>query len=80
MRQVGAEVLRDLRSPETIAVVTAALEAAEQDDLLVVLAQTLAMRRIIEAGPLLAAKADTTANETNARLLRCRADQLASAR
>ena len=80
MRQVGAEVLRDLRSPETIAVVTAALEAAEQDDLLVVLAHTLVMMRVVEAGPQLAAKADTTANETLAGLLHRWADQLAPGR
>ena len=79
MRQVGAEVLRDLRSPETIAAVTTALEAAEQDDLIVVLAHTLAMMQVVEAGSLLAAKADTTNNETLAKLLRRWADQLASA-
>ena len=76
IRQIGADVLRDLRDPATIPTITAALNDAQDDDLTAVLAHTLTMLQATGAAELMRTKAEATTNQTLTQLLRRWANQL----
>jgi hypothetical protein len=76
VRLVAAEVLRDLRHPDSTAAIGAALVESDDDQLTVVVAHTLAMFGELSASPLLAAKAAKTDDPQLVQLLTRWATQL----